>query len=231
MDRLRLPFFIFAGWVMALVILVELAASELLTRWSGDRLETQTPGLAINYLAIIDGLLLYTVIIMGLGLIAPRGIVGRVQGIATLILSFFGLLGTIVLAFAAFGLLMLMVTLLVAVPFGTIAYIAGFGSFATGAAGATLLLIMALKVAFCVLLILAHQGFLKNKGIVILTAASMGLTWVVGFLHALPPRFLVSILDAVGALVIAIVGAVWLLVLLVGSILATISALRSVRRV
>jgi hypothetical protein len=95
-----------------------------------------------------------------------------VQGIVTLVIAFFGLLGAIVMALAALGLLILMITLLVAVPFGTIAYFAAFADFPTGAATATLGLILILKIAFCILLILAHERFLQNKGIVILSAVS-----------------------------------------------------------
>jgi hypothetical protein len=115
------------------------------------------------------------------------------------------------------------------VPFGTIAYFAAFADFPTGAATAPLGLILILKIAFCILLILAHERFLQNKGIVILTAVSIGLTLLQAFLIDFPPGFLAAITDAIGALIIAIVGAIWLLVLLIGSLLAMISALRTVR--
>lgn len=228
MDRLRLPFFVAALCLIVLVILCEAAATDLLLRLTQDRLDPETPGLAIRYLAILDGLLAYTSIVMALGL-TNRAVVGRVQGLATAVLSFLALLATIALIFLAFILTTVMVTLLVAVPFGTLAYLAAWGHFATGAAAATLSLIMLLKVAFCICLVLAHQGFLKNKGLIVLAAASLGATWLVGFLHAFPPGFLVSIADALGALVIAVVGAVWLLVLLIGSILAIVTAVQTAR--
>jgi len=230
MDRLRVPFFIGAMFVLALVIVTDLAAGDLFELLTRGRGAPKTPGLAINYLAMLDGLLFYTVCIMALGLSeALRPVVGRIQGITTLVLSFFGLLGAIGLILLAFGLLILMVSLLVAIPFGTIAYMAAWGHFATGAAAATLLILMVLKLAFCILLVLAHQDFLKNTNLIIVVAISLGATWVVGLLHAFPPGFLVSIADAIGALVISIVGAIWLLVLLIGSILATITALRTAR--
>ena len=229
MDRLRAPFFWLAGFMLLIALLIECASSFILNAVHKAGLEASTPGLAISYLPILDGLLLYTVLLMGLGILMPRSVIGRIQGIVTLVLAFFGLLGAIAMALVALGLLILMITLLVAVPFGTIAYFVAWADFPTGAATATLGLILLLKAAFCILLILAHQRFLQNKGIVILSAVSLGATLLAAFLIDFPPRFLASITDAIGALIIAVVGAIWLLILLVGSILATISSIRTVR--
>ena len=55
------------------------------------------------------------------------------------------------------------------------------------------------------------------------------MTLLQAFLIDFPPGFLAAITDALGALIIAIVGAIWLLLLLIGSLLAMISALRTVR--
>jgi len=226
-DTMRTPFFWLAAFALVLAILVELASVAMLHGLPGSQIDAGTPGWAIRYLAILDFLLLYTVITMGLGLLIPRAVVGRLQGIVALVLSFFGCLGTIVLALLALAMLILMVSLLVAVPFGTIAYMAAWGHFPAGEAEATLALVMFLKIAFCVLLLLAEQRFLQNKGLVILTAVSLGATWAVAFLIGFPPFFLVSIADVIGALVIAIVGIIWLILLLIGSILSLVAVLRS----
>lgn len=228
MDQLRTPFFGLGAFALILAILVELASVAILPGGANSGFDAGTPGWGIRYLAILDLLLLYTVITMGLSLIIPRAVVGRLQGIVALVLSFFGCLGTIVMAFLALTMLILMVTLLVAVPFGTIAYMVAWGDFPVGKAEGTLALIMFLKLVFCGLLILAEQRFLQNKGIVILSAASLGATWLVGFLIGFPPVFLVSIADVIGALVISIVGIIWLILLLIGSILSLIAVLRSV---
>src|SRR6202022_2679024 len=45
------------------------------------------PGLAIPYLALLDGLLLFTVVLMGTALIIPENIQGRLQGVGTFILT------------------------------------------------------------------------------------------------------------------------------------------------
>ncbi|MGO1075824.1 hypothetical protein [Inquilinus sp. CA228] len=229
LDRLRIPFFVAAAVLLFLVILVELASIAVLGTAAPAGFDPPTPGFGIRYLAILDLLLAYAVATMALGLILPRGVQGRVQGIVGLILSLLGLLAAIVLIFLALGALILMVTLLLAVPFGTIAYLAVWGDFPESAARITLSLVMLFKLAFCVCLVLAHQRFLQNKGLVILAAVSLGATWVVAFLHSFPPGFLVSIADVIGALVIAIVGAIWLILLLIGSILAVVASLRSVR--
>src|SRR2546426_922446 len=45
------------------------------------------PGLGIPYLALIDGVLLFTIGLMGIGLIVRENLQGKLQGIATLIFS------------------------------------------------------------------------------------------------------------------------------------------------
>lgn len=228
MDRLRAPFFWLAGLCLLLAVLVEFASVAVMGS-AAQSLDLGTPGWGIRYLPLLDLLLLYVVLLMGLGLIAPRAVIGRAQGIVTLILAFFGLLAAVAMIFVALGVLILMVSLLLAVPFGTIAYMVLWGTFPVGEAAATLSLIMVLKLIFCVLLLLAHQRFLQNKGLIILTGVSLGATWVIGFLQTFPPSPLAAITDIIGALVIAVVGAIWLLVLLIGSLFAIIAALRSVR--
>ena len=228
--ELRLPFFIGACVCLLLALLIEIAGGQAFTAifYEGTK---ETPGNAINALGLVDGVLLYSLFWMLLSVVAPRGITGRVQGCVTLFFSFFGCLGTVVLIYVAFALLMLMLSLLVAVPFGTLVYLAAWGSFARGAAAATLALVMLLKIAFLVLLVIAHQRFLQNKGLMVLVGVSLGLTWLIGFVHALLPIILVSIGDQVMALVICIVAAIWLALLLIGAVIASIKAIMSLRKV
>lgn len=230
--ELRLPFFLAGSFCLLLALLVEVAAAQELTRLTAGELGSQaTPGIAIKSLALIDAILFYNLIWMVLSVPGARGVEGRVQGCITLVLSLFSLIGTVLLVLAAFSLLLLMVALLVAVPFGTIAYLAAWGHFARGAAAATLAIVMFLKIAFLVLLVIAHQGFLKNKGLLVLTGLSLGLTWLIGFVHAFLPIFLVSIGDQAMALVISIVAAIWLLLLLITSLVATIKAILSLGKI
>jgi hypothetical protein len=230
MDSFRAPFFWLALFALVLAVLVELGSLAVLHGGGGGAgVSPPTPGWSIRYLAIIDLVLLFGATVIGLGSVLPRAVVGRLQGVVALVLSAFGCLGAIGLAFLAFGLLVLMVSLLVIVPFGTLAYMAAWAGFPAGEAQATLALIMFLKLAFCVLLLLAQQRFLANKGLVTLTALSLGATWLASFLIAFPPQFLRSITDVVAALVIAIVGIIWLLLLAISSLLNLISVARSAR--
>jgi hypothetical protein len=232
LDTIRLPFFIAAAFSLLLALLAELLASDLFVTLSGGLVHHGgTPGIAINDLAVIDAILLYSITVMVLGAVFPRSVVGRVQAPVTLVVSLLGLIGTVVLVGIAFALLVLMVTLLVAVPFGTIAYLAAWGHFARGEAAATLAMVMTLKLMFCGFLLLAQQRFLAMKGLLLLIGLSLGFTWLVGFLHAFVPIFLVSIADAIAALIITIIGAIWLLIIFVLAIVAVVKALLSIRRV
>jgi hypothetical protein len=225
----RAPFFWLALLALVLAILVELGSVAMLHGAAPAGFNPPTPGWGIRFLPIIDFILLFGATVIGLGNVLPRALVGRMQGIASLVLSFFGCLGVIGLAIAALVLLILMVSLLVAVPFGTLAYLAVWGHFPTGDAQTTLALAMFLKLVFCVLLLLAQESFLTEKGLVVLTALSLGATWLVSFLIAFPPGFLASITDVIGALVIAIVGIIWLLLLFLSNLLNLLSLLRSAR--
>ena len=196
-----------------------------------DVLRTQrenppTPGMGIPYLALLDALLLFTLALMGASLIVPERVHGRVQGMATLVGSIVALITGVTMLMVAFALLMTMVALLTAVPFGTIAYLAVWGFFNRGGAGATLGLLMTLKVAAGVCLVLAHPRFLQNKGLVLLVFTSLLATAVVSFLHGLVPIILVSITDAIGAIIVAVLALIWALVLLVGALVSILKVLR-----
>ncbi len=77
------------------------------------------PGLAIRALALVDGIALFTVLLIGAALVVPGKIQGQVQGLATLIFSLAILIVGAVTILAALALVLLMVSLLLAIPFGT----------------------------------------------------------------------------------------------------------------
>lgn len=183
------------------------------------------PGLGIPYLALVDAIVLFTLLLIGSSLIVPASLQGRVQGCATCIFGVLLVLGSIVLIFVAIQAVILMIALLLSVPFGTIAYMIAFGFFDRGGAGITLSLIMLLKIAAAVCLVLAQQRFLQNIGFVVIIVASLIANVVVAFLQGLPPGFLVSITDAIAAIVVGIIAVICLILLLVGSIPAIIKAL------
>jgi hypothetical protein len=252
MDKLRKPYFVAALACLVVTVLVEVGAPVLLPTKAPDRqameaaireegaqddvdinevLQVQrenppTPGLAVPYLALLDGLLLLTLALMGASLIIPERVHGRVQGLATLIGAVVALLAGLAMLFAAIGLLMLMVGLFTAAPFGTIAYLAVWGFFNRAGAGGTLGLIMLLKVVAAVCLVLAHQRFLQNKGLVLLVLTSLLANAIVSFLHGLVPIVLVSITDALGAIVVAVLALIWAVVLLIGALVSIVKVLR-----
>lgn len=253
MDRLRKPFFIAALVCLVLAVLVELGSPLLLPTQAPNPAEIPldqeaqdagvnlgaiiqlqqdnppTPGLGIPYLALLDGLLLLTLGLMGASLIIPERVHGRVQGLATLIGAIVALLAGLAMLLAAIGLLFLMVGLFTAVPFGTIAYLAVWGFFNRAGASGTLGLLMLLKVVAAVCLVLAHQRFLQNKGLVLLVLTSLLANALVSFLHGFVPIVLVSITDALGAIIVAILALIWAVVLLIGSLVSIFKVLRLTR--
>src|SRR4029079_16017039 len=77
------------------------------------------PGLGIPYLAFLDTLLLLAVGLMGLSLLLPERIHGRIQGIITLVVTFFDIIFSFMAIIAALTLLLTIVGLFPAVPLGT----------------------------------------------------------------------------------------------------------------
>jgi hypothetical protein len=227
-DTLRKPFLVIALVLLALAVLAELGSGIYMFATSDgpSAREIATPGWGIPYMAVLDGLVLFTMLLIGAPLLITDRVHGRIQGIITLIVGFLTLLGSIAMIFTALGMLILMVSLLMAIPFGTAVYMATYAGFAKGPAAVTLSLVMGLKIAFVIFLVMAHQRFLENKGLVLIILTSFLATIILSFLHGIVPRFLVSITDDIGALVIAILAAIWALFYLIGAIPAVIKALR-----
>lgn len=241
-GELRKPFFLVAVVAMALVVLVELGSALMigggdssaeLARQAGDlgvsapgASSEEPPGRGIPYLVLIDIILLYTMLLMGAALLLPDRLYGRVQGVTTLIGSIILIIVAFILGLIAFIELLIMVALAFAFPFGTLAYLALWGSFPRGDAAVILGLLMFLKLAFCLFLLLAHQRFLQNKGLVLLVLTSLLCNFVLAFLHGLVPIILVSIVDDLAAVVFAILAIIWAIILLIGSIPAVVKAVR-----
>ncbi len=187
--------------------------------------QPKPPGLAIRYMALLDGILLFTVGLMGLSLLITQRIHARVQGCLTLIFALVLLILSIVLIVLAIAAVILMITLFLSAPFGTLAYLAIYGFFNTGGAAAILALLLVLKLGFCGCLVIAQQRFLQNKGLVLMILTSLLANVLIAFLHNLVPGFLVSITDGIAAIVVGILAAIWLIVLLISSLPAIAKAL------
>jgi hypothetical protein len=229
-DTLRKPLFIAALILLALTVLTELGSSLFIDAnqpGGAAKLEgVDNPGFGISYLALIDGLLLFSIGLMGASLIVPDRVQGRVQGFLTFGVSLFVLMLSFYLLTSAITLLTLMVALLMASPFGTAVYMEKFADFDTGKAGATLSVIMSLKLGFVVCLVLAHQRFLENKGLIFIILSSFAVTIILAILHGIRPTFLVSITDDIGAIVSAVIAIIWALLYFLWSVPAIIKVLR-----
>lgn len=246
-QDLRRPFFVAAIVVSAVVVLAELGLSALVggnpvglvpvdvaadlgvdpdVAADASLGASAPPGSGIAYLALVDGLLFFTLALLGTSLVLSHRAYGRAQGIVTLVVSFLWILGGLVTALLALAQLLLMVGLFVAVPFGTLAYLAIWGFFPVGDAALVLGLVLLLKIVLCGLLLAAQQRFVLVKGLVALVAVSVLLQLVLGLIHGFLPRPVVAIGDQLWALVTAVVAIVWALVMLIMSIPAVVNALR-----
>lgn len=192
----------------------------------GNMQELERPGKGIPALALLDGLLLLAVGMMGLALVLPQNIVGRAHGIVSLVVSLVVLLGSVLLILETLALVFVMIGLFLAAPFGTIAYLAIWGDFDRGGAAATLGSLLFLKLAFGVLLLLSNPRFVETRKLVILALTSLLANVIVSLLHGFPPRILVSITDAIAAIVVAVLALVWAIVLLVGAVVSIVKLLR-----
>ena len=224
MADLRRPFLIAAFVLSVIVVMIELSTGFATVLSNFFDIESP-PGLGIPYLALIDGVLAYTLGVMVVSLVVPERVIGRLQGCATLIVSIVVLLGSIVMVFTALTLLLLMIGLLASF-FGAAIYFAVFADFPRDAAAVILGVLLTLKVVMAVCLVLAHQRFLQNIGLVVLVMLSLVLNIVIAFLHDLLPGFLTSITDAVAAIIVAIVAIVWSILLLIGAVIAVLRVIR-----
>jgi len=86
-------------------------------------------------------------------------------------------------------------------------------------------IVMACKIGFVVFLVISHQGFLTNKGLVVNILNSVLLTLMLSCLHGFPASFLVSITDDIGAIIISMFAGVWALTFLISSIPAVKKAI------
>lgn len=258
MERLRIPFFIVAVFLIAIVFCLE-AGSPFLRRLPGfDRLfaastssiesvirqqlvgqglsaaevnavvaeamasSESPPGMGIPTLALLDGILLFTVGLIGLGVLAPEHIHAKYQGVATLIFSLHILTLSAIAIAMSMVLLFVMLTLLLAFPFGTIFYLIKYGSFPTGQSAAILAMASTLRVAFIACMLLAHQRFIQNKGLILILLTAFLGSVVVSFLQGFPPSILASITDAIAAIVVGVLALVWAIILIVGSLVSMV---------
>lgn len=212
-------------WVEGQLLEQGVTAVELAS--VGDVTPGNPAGLALPHLTLLELLLLMPLVWMALSLVLSHAVLGRVQAIVTLFVS----LGVLIIAFIwtlkSLGELFLMLGLFLAVPFGTVIYFARYAAFPVAATSALLAASLTFKIAGGVLLIVAQQRFLKVKGLVFLFLTSLLCNVIIAFLHGFPPVFLASILDAVAAIIIGILTILWAVPTLIGGIVGSVRAVRS----
>ncbi len=231
MEKMRKTLFIISLVILAIAFLSELGSGLFLPAVkrgavSASTMNAPTPGFGIPYLAMLDILLVFTMSLIAIGIWLPERIHGRLQGIATLIVSILVLLAAIRAIFKSLIALIIMVTLLLSPIFGTAAYFVLYSSFNRSGAEFTLGWAMFLKLLFAVFLVLGHQRFLESKSLVVLILLSLLSTFIVQFLIDFPPGVLVSITDALAGLIVAIITAILAIFYLVMSIISVIRVLR-----
>ncbi len=208
-DRLRKIFFIVALILVVMALIVEKAFES---------------GFGLRGLTLLEMLLVFVVLLVALAHFHIERIQGRLQGIATLIVSILVAIASVVCIFAAFVELMIMLSLVFAIPFGTMIYVAVFGHFDRSGASTVLSSGMLLKLFFGGFLVAAEERYLQNKGLVLLILSSLLGTIIISFLHNLVPILLVSITDAVAGIVMGIIALLWAIWFLLKSIPAIVKA-------
>jgi hypothetical protein len=226
---MRTPFFI-----LALMLLLAAFALEIGSNWilltpsqSGASSNVQSQ-LGIPSLALFDASFVWTLVLMLLGIVLDRALVGRIQGVLTLVISIVIIILGIKTLLTSFILFLIMFALLSSF-FGWIVYIALWGSFDTADAATVLATITFFKLACAVLLVIAQQDYLKSTRFIILLLLSLLLDLLLSFLQGLPPGVLVSVTDAIGAIVISIVAIIYALVQAIFAIVAIVRALLGIR--
>lgn len=184
------------------------------------------PGLAIAALIYLDVMLLTMLILFTLPLIVSPRVLAQLQGCFSCVLGVVVILMGLFTLLAALVSLFLMIGLLLAIPFGTIVYMILYADFDTTEAAAIMSTLMFLKILMTVLLLIAHERFLLNIGMIALIATSIVAMVVISFLHNFPPTFLVSITDTVAALIVAILAIIWGFIHAIGGIIGIVTMLK-----
>src|SRR5690606_4943338 len=104
----RTPFFVLAAVTIVLVVAFELATLAFLRNAANV---DSAPGLGGPYLALLDGILLYLMLLMSIQYLPFKALTARVSSVVTLILSLLGIVGTLWLILLAFSMLLLMLGL------------------------------------------------------------------------------------------------------------------------
>lgn len=187
------------------------------------------PGLGIPNLALPIGLLLCVLVLMVLATLIGHRATSIVNVVVNIVGGLVGIIVGFISAIIAFTMLLMLVALFLAAPFGTLAYLAAFGFFDVDASSAALIAILVFLTLGAVFLVVAQQRVLTNKRLMFFVFLVLGLTLLTLILHTIVPGILVSITDALAALITAIVSLIWGIAMLIGGIIALVKQLNLFR--
>ncbi len=219
--------------------------NELRSQKAGEisQISQDLSGFGVRSLAFVDGILFFSLLLMGLSIVLikglplvvpkrvldkvpPESIHAKAQGCLSFIFPLLLIPVALIFVFIVIAKLITMVMMLLSFPFGTLLYLIIFGSFPRGAMNAVLALLFVLKIVLGILLLLAHQKFIENLGLVIGFIAALVGNLIVTILYTIVPAFLVSITDAIAAIVMIIIGIILAIIMLIFSVISIISAWR-----
>lgn len=225
MGHLRTPFVFIAVALLLIVLLLDVGGGPLLSaivQGGGNA----PPGRGVPALAFLDGLLFLQVALLAADAVRAGRIARWVNGPGVLVVSILVILGAIMLAFTVFGLVLLMVSIFMAVPFGPAIYIGIWGDFERTAALSILSTTLTLRVLAGIALVLYDQTMLKKTRMLLLFFTCLVGDLIVSFLLSMVPTILCSITDGIAAIVIAVLGIIWAIILLIPGAIGTLRLIR-----
>lgn len=187
----------------------------------------ELPGWGVRSLAFVDVVTLFSILLIVVSYFAPASWVGKTQGIVTLVFAIILVVAAILYLLLVIVDLLLMVSLLLSIPFGTLIYLFKYAFFDRASAALVITWLFSLKLAFGLCLVATSERYLQNAGLVLAVLSTLVASIIVTFLHTIVPGFLVSITDAIAAIVVCVIAMIWALLLIVGAILSIVNLARS----
>ena len=176
-------------------------------------------GRSIFTLVLLDGLIFVTLCLRNLQSCIPGPQQGQVQKVVRLICALLLIVGAVSLILATLGTLLLMISLLLAVPFGTLVYLFQYAGFNRVGADVVLSILMVCKIGLIVSIFLSDPTLLQRRtDLVYPILLSLFSLVLISFLLGSVPGFLVSITDAIAAIIVAAIAGFYGLVVLSKSI-------------
>lgn len=241
MGKIQIIFFIFSILLCITVISLELGSSfslsadntnldkyiennknnttEVLTFPDYDYLpDLSIPGASIKVIGIIDLYLLLTMLFIGANYLINPSLITKSQGIITIIFCIPTILFSITNIVLLVAKVVLMISLLMAPIFGTIAYFAIYSGYDKSNTINFIKVLLILKFSLIISFLITNLKNISNIGLVTLLLTPIGLLWLMSLLFGLIPKFLLSIVDGIVAIIFLVVVLIWSISFLLNSI-------------